>query len=31
VVLSVGDLTFFPALMLGPILEHVEMQGGMTF
>jgi K+-transporting ATPase ATPase A chain len=29
VVLIVGALTFFPALALGPIVEHVSMHGGM--
>ena len=29
VVLIVGALTFFPALALGPIVEHLIMQGGM--
>jgi K+-transporting ATPase ATPase A chain len=29
VVLIVGALTFFPALALGPIVEHMIMQGGM--
>jgi len=28
VVLIVGALTFFPALALGPIVEHMIMQGG---
>jgi len=27
----VGALTFFPALSLGPILEHLMMQAGRTF
>jgi K+-transporting ATPase ATPase A chain len=27
----VGALTFFPALSLGPILEHLLMQAGKTF
>lgn len=31
VVLIVGALTFIPALTLGPILEHVMMQSGVTF
>jgi len=31
VVLIVGALTFFPALSLGPILEHLLMQAGKTF
>ncbi len=31
VVLIVGALTFFPALSLGPILEHLLMYAGRTF
>ena len=31
VVAIVGALTFFPALSLGPILEHLLMQAGKTF
>jgi len=31
VVLIVGALTFFPALSLGPIVEHLLMQAGRTF
>ncbi len=31
VVVIVGALTFFPALSLGPILEHLQMQAGKTF
>jgi K+-transporting ATPase ATPase A chain len=31
VVLIVGALTFFPALSLGPILEHLLMQSGKVF
>jgi K+-transporting ATPase ATPase A chain len=31
VVIIVGALTFFPALSLGPILEHLLMQAGKTF
>ena len=31
VVLIVGALTFFPALSLGPILEHLLMGQGRTF
>jgi K+-transporting ATPase ATPase A chain len=31
VVLIVGALTFFPALSLGPILEHLQLQAGKTF
>jgi len=30
VVLIVGALTFFPALSLGPIVEHFQMQQGVT-
>jgi K+-transporting ATPase ATPase A chain len=30
-VLIVGALTFFPALSLGPILEHLLMLAGKTF
>ena len=29
--LILGALTFFPALVLGPIAEHVSMLGGQTF
>jgi K+-transporting ATPase ATPase A chain len=29
VVVIVGALTFFPALSLGPIVEHLVMQGGI--
>jgi len=29
VVLIVGALTFFPALALGPVVEHMIMQGGV--
>jgi len=29
--LIVGALTFFPALSLGPILEHLLMNAGKTF
>jgi potassium-transporting ATPase potassium-binding subunit len=29
--LIVGALTFFPALSLGPILEHLLMQAGKVF
>ena len=29
VVLIVGALTFFPALALGPVVEHFQMLGGM--
>ena len=31
VILIVGALTFFPALSLGPILEHLLMNAGKTF
>jgi potassium-transporting ATPase potassium-binding subunit len=31
VILIVGALTFFPALSLGPIVEHILMQKGYTF
>ena len=31
VILIVGALTFFPALSLGPILEHLQMGQGRTF
>jgi K+-transporting ATPase ATPase A chain len=31
VILIVGGLTFFPALALGPIAEHLAMQAGVTF
>jgi K+-transporting ATPase ATPase A chain len=30
-VLIVGGLTFFPALALGPIVEHLSMQAGLSF
>jgi K+-transporting ATPase ATPase A chain len=30
-VLIVGALTFFPALALGPIVEHLLMQAGVLF
>ena len=30
-VVIVGALTFFPALSLGPIVEHFQMHGGKTF
>jgi K+-transporting ATPase ATPase A chain len=29
VIVIVGALTFFPALALGPIVEHLLMQGGL--
>ena len=31
VVLIVGALTFFPALSLSPILEHLQMHAGQVF
>jgi len=31
VVIIVGALTFFPALALGPVLEHLLMESGKTF
>ena len=31
VIVIVGALTFFPALALGPIVEHLQMLGGKTF
>jgi len=31
VILIVGALTFFPALSLGPIVEHLLMGQGKTF
>lgn len=31
VILIVGGLTFFPALALGPIVEHLAMTSGMLF
>jgi K+-transporting ATPase ATPase A chain len=31
VIVIVGALTFFPALSLGPILEHLLMGAGKTF
>jgi K+-transporting ATPase ATPase A chain len=30
-IVIVGALTFFPALSLGPIVEHLQMLGGKTF
>ncbi len=30
-ILVVGGLTFFPALALGPIVEHLLLSGGQTF
>jgi K+-transporting ATPase ATPase A chain len=31
VILIVGALTFFPALSLGPVLEHLLLHAGHTF
>ncbi len=31
VILIVGGLTFFPALSLGPVAEHLAMQTGITY
>jgi K+-transporting ATPase ATPase A chain len=31
VILIVGALTFFPALSLGPIVEHLLMRQGQVF
>jgi K+-transporting ATPase ATPase A chain len=31
VIVIVGLLTHFPALALGPIIEHLPMLGGKTF
>jgi K+-transporting ATPase ATPase A chain len=31
VVVIIGALTFFPALSLGPILEHLLMHAGKVF
>jgi K+-transporting ATPase ATPase A chain len=31
IILVVGGLTFFPALSLGPIIEHLLMNNGITF
>ncbi len=31
VILIVGALTFFPVLSIGPLLEHLLMQSGVTF
>jgi K+-transporting ATPase ATPase A chain len=31
VILIVGALTFFPALALGPIVEHLLLGAGVTF
>ena len=30
-ILIVGGLTFFPALALGPVVEHLAMLAGQTF
>ncbi|MEK1897380.1 MAG: potassium-transporting ATPase subunit KdpA, partial [Rhizobium sp.] len=30
-ILIVGGLTFFPALALGPVIEHLVMIAGQTF
>jgi len=31
IILIVGGLTYFPALSLGPVVEHLLMTGGITF
>lgn len=31
VIIFIGGLTFFPALSLGPIIEHLLMNSGLTF
>jgi len=31
VILLLGALTFFPALSLGPVLEHLQMHAGKLF
>jgi K+-transporting ATPase ATPase A chain len=31
VILIVGGLTFFPALALGPVVEHLAMLAGQSF
>ena len=31
VILIVGGLTFFPALALGPIVEHFALAAGTTY
>jgi potassium-transporting ATPase potassium-binding subunit len=31
VILIIGGLTFFPALALGPVVEHLAMQAHMLF
>jgi len=30
-ILIVGDLTFMPALVLGPMAEHLVVQAGLTY
>jgi K+-transporting ATPase ATPase A chain len=30
VVIVIGALTFFPALALGPIVEHLQLYGGVS-
>jgi potassium-transporting ATPase potassium-binding subunit len=30
-IVIVGGLTFFPALVLGPVTEHFTMQAGMSY
>ncbi len=31
VILIIGGLTHFPALSLGPVMEHLQMNSGVTF
>ncbi len=31
VILIIGALTYFPSYTLGPIVEHFQMQAGVTF
>ena len=31
VILIIGGLTFFPALSVGPLVEHLAMQAGQAF
>ena len=31
VILIIGGLTFFPALALGPVVEHLAMTSGTLF
>jgi K+-transporting ATPase ATPase A chain len=31
VILIVGGLTFFPALAVGPVVEHFAMNGGTLY